>query len=132
MKTLETRLPIESWDENTYKEIDGGRRLTRADVGLGAADGIDSATFVSLLLYRADGTSEYVSQMHIDGTLDGRSGSFVLHGSGSYDGTTAFGEYQVVADSATGELAGLTGTLVSSSTHADYPNMPLTLTYALG
>ena len=32
----------------------------------------------------------------------------------------------------TGDLAGITGTLESSSTHADYPNMPLVVEYDLG
>ena len=57
-------------------------------------------------------------------------GTLVLAGTGRYDGTSASGEYRVV--DATGELAGLTGTAASVSTHADYPYMPLTLTYDLG
>jgi hypothetical protein len=32
----------------------------------------------------------------------------------------------------TGELAGITGSVVSNSTQADYPNMPLVIEYELG
>ena len=34
--------------------------------------------------------------------------------------------------SGTGELAGISGSADSSSTHDDYPHMPLTLSYDLG
>jgi hypothetical protein len=130
-KTVETKLEIKSWDENPYREFEDGRKFTRADVQLGSNDGIESATFEALMIYRSDGTSSYVSVMEVAATLDGHSGSFVLQGTGSYDGTTAVGEYRVVPGAGTAELAGLTGTLTSSSTHADYPNMPLTLSYSI-
>ena len=32
----------------------------------------------------------------------------------------------------TGDLAGITGSVSSSSTHDDYPNMPLVIAYELG
>lgn len=132
-RILETKLKIESWDEKAYQELGGGSKLTRADVQLsGPADGLVSASFEALMFYRADGTSAYVTVMHITGTLDRRAGSFVLHGDGTYDGTTARGQSHVVEGSGTGGLAGLTGTGESVSTHDDYPFMPLTLKYDLG
>jgi len=126
-QTLQTKLEIKSWDEQPYREFDDGRKFTRAEVQLGSNDGIESAAFEGLMFYRPDGTSSYVSLMQITATLDGKNGTIVLRGSGDYDGTTASGEYQIVAGD--GGLAGITGTLTSSSTHQDYPNMPITLTY---
>ena len=132
-KTMEARLKIESWDEKPYQKLGDGGKLTRADVLLsGPDDGLTSATFEALMYYRADGTSAYVTLMHITGTLDGRPGSFVLQGHGTYDGTTARAQSQVVPGSGTGELAGLNGTAESVSTHQDYPFMPLTLKYDIG
>jgi|SRR6266498_1118831 hypothetical protein len=129
-KITETKLKIESWDEKPYRELDDGSKFSRADVALsGSDDGLKSATSESLLFYRADGTSSYVTLMRLTGTLDGRSGSFVLEGHGTYDGTTARIETHVVEGSGTGELAGLRGTGESVSTHTDYPFMPLTLKY---
>ena len=55
----------------------------------------------------------------------------MLQGAGSFDGTTAAGTMSVVEGSGTGELGGITGSATSSSTHEDYPNMPLTLSYDL-
>jgi hypothetical protein len=135
--TLQTKLKIESWDEQPLRELEDGRRFTRAEVGLGNDDSsgdstIASAAYDGLMFYAADGTSTYVTMMQVTGTLGGRSGSFVLTGSGSYDGTTALGESSIVPGSGTGDLAGISGSATSSSTHGDYPYMPLTLRYQLG
>ena len=130
--TTELKLQIGSWDENPYREFDDGRKFTRAEVALADADAGLQASYEGLMFYAADGTSSYVTLMQITGTLDGRSGSFVLTGSGNYDGTTAAGESRIVPGSGTGELAGLSGSASSSSTHDDYPYMPLTIRYDLG
>jgi hypothetical protein len=129
---LETKLKIVSWDEKPYRELDDGRKFTRAEVALeGTGDGIESATFEALMFYQAAGTASYVTLMQITGQINGRSGAFVLRGEGTYDGKAAIGTSSVVPGSGTAELAGISGTMSSSSTHEDYPNMPLTLTYDL-
>jgi hypothetical protein len=63
-----------------------------------------------LQVLAADGSASFVAIERIAGTLDGRSGSFVLqdHGTLDADGTVA-GEWFVVTGSGTGELAGLSG-----------------------
>lgn len=134
MTTIETRLAITSWDEKPYRELPDGRKLARAEVTLAGTGPQPETTteftegrFEALLYYRADGTSTYVTLMSLTGTVNGRHGDIVLAGEGSFDGTTARVETRVV--DATGDLAGLTGTASSTSTHADYPHMPLTLTY---
>jgi len=134
MTHLETRLKIDSWDEKPYRELEDGRKFTRANVALSVSDErIDAtATWDALLYYAADGTSSYVGLMHVEGRLGDRSGSFVMEGTGSYDGAEARGESTVVTTSAGGELRGLRGTGLSVSTHADYPFMPLVLDYELG
>src|SRR5438034_1396449 len=97
---LETRLKIASWDEKTHREFADGGKFTRADVALtGADDTVASASFEAVMYYRPDGTTAYVTLMHVTGTLDGRSGSFVLQGQGTYDGTTARGASSVVPGS---------------------------------
>ncbi len=132
-KNLETKLKIESWDEQPYREFADGRKFTKAEVVLGGDDkGIEKATFESLMYYGADGNAVYLSLMEITGTVDGRTGSFVLEGRGEYDGGVASGTYTVVPGSGTGELAGITGEGSSSSTHEDYPNMPFSLRYDVG
>jgi len=79
------------------------------------------------MYYRPDGTSSFVSLMHVAGTVNGRTGSLVLQGAGTFDGSTARNALSVVAGSGTGEMAGVRGSGESVSTHADYPFMPLIL-----
>lgn len=132
MTTLVTKLEIKSWNEKPYRELDDGSKFTRADVTLaGTGDELESGTLEAIMYYRGDGTTAYVSVMQLSGTIDGRSGSFVLRGNGDFDGTTARGEMEIVDGSGTAGLAGITGTARSVSTHADYPYMPLEITYAL-
>ena len=132
MPTITTRLRIIAWDESPVADFDEGGKITRATVELeGGVDGLERGQFESVMYYRPDGTSTYVNVMHLTATLDGRSGSFVLTGDGTYDGTTASGVSTIVAGAATGGLVGLTGTISSASTEADYPFMPLILEYDL-
>lgn len=133
MTTLTTRLEIKNWDESPYRELPDGSKFTRATVELAGSPATGEleveATWAAVMYYRADGTSTYVGQMHVVGRLGDRTGSFVLEGAGGYDGTTARNTAAVVAGSGTDDLAGITGTATSVSTHEDYPHWPMTLEY---
>ncbi len=131
--TLQTKLKIASWDERPYRELADGSKFSRADIVLAdGADGIAGGVSEALLYYRPDGTSSYVMLMSLTANLGGRAGTFVLRGEGSYDGTTARVALSVIDGSQTGDLAGLSGTIESVSAHADYPFMPLTVSYTIG
>ena len=129
---METRLHIDSWDEKPYREEPDGRKWTHAEVTLGGGEGLTGGSFEALMYYRPDGTSTYVTLMRLAGALGDRSGSVVLQGHGSYDGTTARVTATVVPGSGEDGWAGITGEAESASTHADYPHMPLILRYELG
>jgi len=130
---LVTTLKIESWDEVPTHEFPDESRWTRAAVTLAEGkDGLVDGTWEMVMVNLADGTSHYATVMRLSGTLDGRSGSFALVGQGDFDGTTSSTTAAVVPGSGTDGLAALTGRLESVSTHADYPYLPLTLTYDFG
>lgn len=57
------------------------------------------------------GSAAYVAIERVDGTVGGRSGSFVLQHSGTMDRGAPSLKISVVPDSGTGELAGIAGTL---------------------
>lgn len=57
------------------------------------------------------GSAGYVAIEQVTGSLQGRSGSFVLQHSGTMDRGTPQLSVSVVPDSGTGELAGLQGTM---------------------
>jgi hypothetical protein len=129
---VSTKLWIDDWDESVTDEFADGSKITRTRVQLrDGADGLESGTASMLAYYRPDGTSAYVTLLYLSARLDGRTGTFALQGSGRYDGTTASAKMSIVHDSGTAGLAGITGTCTSESAHADYPFMPLTLSYQL-
>lgn len=133
VETLTTALRIASWDETPIREFADGSKLSRAEVSLSEGrDGVTEGASAMVLYYRPDGTSTYSTVMQISGTLAGRTGSFVLQGEGAFDGTTASGTSSIVPGSGTGDLDDISGTCRSTSTHSDYPFMPLILTYHLG
>ena len=128
--TLKTTIKIDNWDEKPSAEYDDGTKVAHAVVSLTEGnDGLSSGHLESVLYYGADGTSSYVGVLHLDGELDGRPGSFTAIGNGEYDGTTASSTMPIIGG--TGELDGITGSVSSSSTQDDYPNMPLVIEYDL-
>ena len=57
------------------------------------------------------GSAGYVAIEHFTGSVDGKSGSFVLQHSGVMDKGDAQLTVTIVPDSGTGELAGISGTM---------------------
>ncbi|HEU4374425.1 MAG TPA: DUF3224 domain-containing protein [Telluria sp.] len=55
------------------------------------------------------GAASYVAIEHVTGALNGRAGSFVLHHLGTMVGGVDQLEMAIVAESGTGELAGISG-----------------------
>ena len=111
MKTsANARFAIKSWDEKPYSEGPEQPKLTRASVNktyTGDLDGDAQVEYV--MMYRSDGSAAFVGLERFVGRLGGRSGSFVLHRTGVFEGGEAKESYQVIPGSATGDLAGLTG-----------------------
>jgi hypothetical protein len=102
---------IKGWDEQTYAELDDGRKLTRASVQQAISGDIEGEGSVEwLMCYRPDQTADFVGVQRISGALGNRSGEFVLvQTAGSFDGRVAKGVLTVVRNSGTGELEGLNG-----------------------
>jgi hypothetical protein len=121
----------ESWDERTYAELPGGGKLTKATVVQklsGELDGRSVTEFV--MCYRPDGTASYLGQSHIEGTLSGRVGGFVLHGSGVFEGGAARWTSSVVPGSGSGELRGLAGTTIAEASAGPLATMVLDYDFA--
>jgi hypothetical protein len=126
MSTLTGGFELASWDEQTTQELEGERKLTRADVTqtfTGDLEGEGSVTW--LMCYAEDGTAHFVGMQLVRGVIDGRKGSVVLETIGDFDGTVASGTWTVVPGSATGDLAGMTGTGRFEAPHG--PNATYTL-----
>ncbi len=101
---------IATWNEDTYTEIDGERKLSQADVAQDFAGDIEgSGTVRWQMCYRPDGTADWVGMQHVNGRIGDRAGSFVLRTAGTFDGSKAAGEWTVVSGSGTGALERLRG-----------------------
>ena len=107
---------VAGWDENTYEELDAGGKLTKAHVTFGFDGDLRAqGGWEAVMCYKPDGSASFTGFQLMTGTLGGREGSFVLRADGSYENGEARTTWQVVADSATGQLRGLNGTGVAVS-----------------
>ena len=76
----------------------------------GDLQGTSSGTMLTAMT-PVKGSADYVAIEQVVGTMAGRSGSFVLTHHGRMYGSTSSLSLSIVPDSATGELAGLRGTM---------------------
>ena len=129
MREATGRFQVTGMGEETYDDRERGK-LTKANGAQefsGSVEGRGSVEW--LMCYLEDGTAEYVGLQTVDGSLDGRSGSFVLTASGRFDGQRSHGQWTIVSGSGTGELAGISGS--GSFEAGPGPQATYTLSYDL-
>ena len=122
-ETADARFVIRSWDEKPYSEGPGLPRLTRAAVTKTYAGEIEGEGQVEyLMMYRGDGSAAFVGLERVVGRMHGKTGTFVLQRSGTFEGGLAKESYSVLPGSGTGELTGLRGDGRSALGHGtEYP-----------
>jgi hypothetical protein len=121
---------VSSWDENTYEELDGSGKLTKATVRFAFSGDLEGqGQWDAVMYYGDDGTATFTGYQRNVGTLGGRPGTFVLRADGTFENGEAKSTWQVVDGSGTGDLRGLTGSgeAVASAT----PPGNFTFTYEL-
>jgi hypothetical protein len=119
---------VVSWDETASGELAQGWVVARATVRKKLSGALD-ATSVAEVSTTAQGTGRAYSALErVEGTLAGRTGTFLLQhgGAGDETGQEAFGH--VVPGTGTGDLEGLRGTAVFAH---DDQGARITLTWAL-
>ena len=122
---------VTSWEEETYQELDGKAKLTKASVGYRLTGDIEGdATWNALMYYRDDGTAEFTGLQYLTGQIGGRTGTCVMVADGGYADGAARGTWRVIPGSGTGALAGLSGSGTSLATSE--PPGTFTLDYELG
>jgi hypothetical protein len=129
-KSANARFAIKSWDEKPYSEAPGEPRLTRASVRKTYTGDIEGEGQVEyLMMYRSDGSAAFVGLERIVGRIDGKTGTFVLQRTGTFEGGQAKESYSVISGSATGDVQGLMGDGSSAVGHG--MEHPFTLSYEL-
>ncbi|WP_110513674.1 DUF3224 domain-containing protein [Herpetosiphon llansteffanensis] len=122
--TANATFSVVQWDEKPYHEQAGEGKTTRSHVIYRyEGDLVGESTVEYLMHYPEAADATYVGLQRFVGTLAGKTGSFVLKHNGTANAVDVFDSIEVVAGSATGELAGLRGSgKLALSGHAEgYP-----------
>ena len=106
-----------NWDEKPYHEAPP-QKSTTAIVDI-VFDGDLAGTGLSraLMQYPDAETCHYAGYILVTGTLGGKAGTFILYELGLWSAGVARSTWQVVENSGTGALKGITGTGSYSATH---------------
>jgi hypothetical protein len=101
---------IKAWNEAAYNEMPGAPKLTRTSVTKAyQGDLTGEGKLEYLMMYRDDGSATIIGLERVVGTIGGRSGSFVLQHSGTFERGIATVKLSVVPGSGTDRLRGLKG-----------------------
>ncbi len=109
--TITVPFEIDTWDEATYDEPAAGPKLTSATLVKRYRGPLEGAGQARVLTAQGDGGRGYVASERVSGTLEGRTGTFVIqHGAaGAADEPEEVALGVIVGGSGTGELEGLRG-----------------------
>lgn len=108
-RTLEARFEITEWNETVYEEPAEGPKLTRITIRKRYHGAIEGSGVVEVLTAQGAAGAGYVASERVDGTLDGRQGTFVIQHGGLAEGTDQSSYGTIVPASGTGELASISG-----------------------
>lgn len=129
-KTANARFAIKSWDETPYSEGKDQPKLTRASVTKTYTGDIEAEAQVEyLMMYRSDGSANFVGLEQVVGGIGDKTGTFVLQRNGIFENGQAKETYFVIPGSATGDLQGLLGDGSSAVGHG--MEHPFALSYEL-
>ena len=110
MTTAAGTFEVLTGGEDAYREADGEPRLTHANGSQrfsGAIEGDGSIEW--LMCYLPAGGADMVGHQRIDGSVDGRRGTFLIEAVGQHDGKASTATWRIIDGSGTGELAGIRG-----------------------
>jgi len=136
-QTATASATVTSWDETRYDAPDGQSPLAQAEFGLTYTGDLTGESSTRVLLVYTGGdpaqpgtlVGDYLGLERVTGTLDGRTGSFVVAHQGRHEGGAAHTKGRIVDDSATGELAGLSGDVEATARDTTFQ---VTISYAFG
>ena len=117
---------IRAWDERPWHEGENGRKLTRATVTKtyeGALQGEGTMEYV--MAYADTARATFVGIERFEGSLDGRSGSFVMKDVGRFEDGVAASWFEILPGSGTGDLQGIRGSATVDAVKADTQTMTL-------
>jgi hypothetical protein len=123
---------VKKWTENTIQVLSLKTKTTKASVEYGFEGDLNGTGAVEYLMYYSSfdekdphaSTATYVGMITFTGTINGKSGTFVMEDHGAFEGGAAISQLKIIDGSGTGGLAKIKGT---GSYHADKKGFQLTL-----
>ncbi len=104
------QIEVKTYEPRSYEEVEDGPNLVEIHVTETFSGDIEGEGVVRFLqAVRKDGSASFVGIERVTGSIEGRSGSFLLQDAGTLEGNTVKGDWFVVPGSGTGELSGLRG-----------------------
>ncbi len=101
---------FDSWDEQEVLDTDGARIVRTTFVKTITGDLAGTSRGEMVMAYAAQGSAAYTGYERVEGTLAGRTGSFILRHNAFMAEGAGSSEVVVMASSGTGDLVGLSGT----------------------
>ena len=109
---------VKKWEESTYQQMTPEKKMTKASVEYGFTGEIDGKGLVEYLMFYShsdpkdphNSSASYVGLIYFDGTVSGKSGSFVLEDKGMFEAGSAKSTLRIAKDSGTGQLKNIHGT----------------------
>lgn len=129
--TITSAFEVTGWDEEPDEEPGEGSKLGRVTVTkrfTGPLEATSTAQLLTAVARDDPNQAGYVASERVSGALDGRAGSFVVQHGGIVGGPEVRQFGWVVPGSATGDLRGLSGTVLFQH---DEHGAVVTLTYEL-
>lgn len=109
MKTAKGTIQHNNWDEKPYHEV-AGLKSAEAHIDIVMQGDIEaSGPSRSLMQYPDGKTCHYAGYLTLTGSIEGKRGSFIIFETGLWSDGTANSRWQIVENSGTGQLKGLTG-----------------------
>ncbi|NUW40837.1 DUF3224 domain-containing protein [Nonomuraea rhodomycinica] len=124
-RTIKAGFEIVKFEESVYEEPAEGPKLTRVRIHKRYQGAIDGTGVAEVLTAQGTAGGGYVASERIEGTLDGRRGTFVIQHGGLADGPDQSSYGSIVPHSGTGGLAGISGQAM------EFEFQVLTLIYTL-
>ncbi len=119
---------IRTWVETDVAALpDGAKVIHLAATNDFTGDLVGTAQAEEEHYLRPDGTRDFAGVIIVTGTLAGRTGTFVIRTTGTFDGTAARSDWQIVPDSGTGGLRGIRGSGTDVAVVAEAPHVRYTL-----
>jgi hypothetical protein len=106
---------VMKWEESAYEQILPDMKMTKASVEYDFKGDCEGRARVEYLMHythfdekdQHDSVAEYVGLIRFEGTLGGKSGSFVMKDDGTFEGGSADSTLRILKGSGTGSLKGL-------------------------